>query len=168
MRKKKQSPRKCQTTTNADPKSLCLHQPNSYVFLGCSRARDATVLAKAFEVEAGNSLGRGQGGLLTPSSPFITSPWAKAGVDGKFENIEELSIGPSAVGMAVAGRRESLGLEQTIYDVGAPLSPFHYQLRKVCLLLIRVPLWLLWSGSVAFGPDMKPSRRLIDQWKDQS
>lgn len=91
-----------------------------YIFLGCSRRRDVTSAAKAYEVEAGNRIGMGQGGLLTPVSPFpVTSPSLGATPDF-------FSLGPSAM--------EKEGYVQTIEDVGAPLSPFHYQLRKVCPL----------------------------------
>jgi betaine lipid synthase len=41
-----------------------------YVFLGCSRRRDASAAVKSFETQAGNRVGQGQGGLLTPLSPF--------------------------------------------------------------------------------------------------
>ena len=97
---------------------------SSYVFLGCSRQRDAIASAKAFEVEAGNRLGQGQGGLLTPSSPFSTSH----SVDPMSMTIPDFNLGPSAL------EKSQHGYEQTIYDVGAPLSPFHYQLRKVSFL----------------------------------
>jgi len=97
---------------------------HSYVFLGCSRSRDATTHAKAFEIEAGNKLGQGNGGLLTPSSPFTVSPFSAANVFDKTMSIPDLSLGPA---MKVRD-----GYSQTLFDAGAPLSPFHYQLRKVC------------------------------------
>ncbi|WVQ79348.1 hypothetical protein IAT38_001445 [Cryptococcus sp. DSM 104549] len=87
-----------------------------YVFLGCSRARDASTNAKAFALEAGNHLGHSNLGLLTPTSPF-TSPHVVSS-SPRFE-MPELSLGPSAVEQT-----------QTIHEVGAPLSPFHYHLRK--------------------------------------
>lgn len=97
-----------------------------YIFLGCSRQRDASASAKAFEIEAGNKLGQGRGGLLTPSSPFTTSPWpGSPGLDMMTASVvpTEFNLGPSAL--------EESGWTQSIRDVGAPLSPFHYQLRKV-------------------------------------
>ena len=97
-----------------------------YIFLGCSRRRDATSAAKAFEVEAGNKIGMGQGGLLTPLSPFSApSPMPSFGGSPIMKGSPEdfFSLGPSAL--------EKDGYVQTIEDVGAPLSPFHYQLRKV-------------------------------------
>lgn len=95
-----------------------------YVFLGCSRQRDATAAAKAFEIEAGSRVGVGKGGLMTPNSPFLTSPWASP-IEEKLMKFAppEFSLGPSAL--------EEAGWSQSIKDVGAPLSPFHYQLRKV-------------------------------------
>jgi betaine lipid synthase len=97
-----------------------------YIFLGCSRQRDASAAAKAFEVEAGNTLGQGKGGLLTPNSPFTTSPWPGTPAMEKMMSIvpAEFSLGPSAL-------EQGEGWTQSIRDVGAPLSPFHYQLRKV-------------------------------------
>ncbi|KAK4686538.1 betaine lipid synthase, partial [Tremellales sp. Uapishka_1] len=91
-----------------------------YVFLGCSRARDPIAASKAFEIDAGNRLGRGKGGLMTPTSPFLHSPRSMAMIDEKIGKISEFTLGPSVVG----------DFEETIQDVGAPLSPFHYQLRK--------------------------------------
>ncbi|KAK8849633.1 hypothetical protein IAR55_004968 [Kwoniella newhampshirensis] len=85
-----------------------------YVFLGCSRQRDATAIAKSFQVDAGNHFGQTNGGLLTPTSPFGDP--AMPSPKMTFE-MPELSLGPSLV-------------EQTIHEVGAPLSPFHYHLRK--------------------------------------
>lgn len=99
------------------------HPDTSYVFLGCSRSRDATTHAKAFEIEAGNKLGQGNGGLLTPSSPFTVSPFSSANVFDKSMSIPDLSLGPAM--------EEKEGYSQTLFDAGAPLSPFHYQLRKV-------------------------------------
>lgn len=100
-----------------------------YIFLGCSRRRDVASAAKAYQVEAGNKIGMGQNGLLTPLSPFtapspatslsMTSPAVNAAPDF-------FSLGPSAL--------EKDGYVQTIEDVGAPLTPFHYQLRKVSTL----------------------------------
>ncbi|WWD20259.1 hypothetical protein CI109_104735 [Kwoniella shandongensis] len=85
-----------------------------YVFLGCSRQRDASATAKSFQIEAGNALGQTNTGLLTPTSPFGTPPMPSPKCTAE---MPELNLGPSAV-------------EQTIYEVGAPLSPFHYHLRK--------------------------------------
>lgn len=99
-----------------------------YIFLGCSRRRDATLAAKAFEVEAGNKIGMGQGGLLTPVSPFAstTSPAMSPMITPGFTaGPDFFSLGPSAMD---SGKE---GYQQTIEDTGAPLSPFHYQLRKV-------------------------------------
>ena len=90
----------------------------SYVFIGCSRGRDASSAAEAFEKQAGNRLGRDSSGLLTPTSPFTMSPFATPMSEKGY--IPDLALGPSATEM-----------EQTIFDVGAPFSPFHYQLRKV-------------------------------------
>jgi betaine lipid synthase len=42
------------------------------------------------------------------------------------------SLGPSAIPTPGLIPNEKEGYEQTIHEVGAPLSPFHYQLRKVC------------------------------------
>ena len=91
-----------------------------YIFLGCSRSRDASKSLKSFEVEAGNILGQGRGGLMTPTSPFM-SPHL-----GSMTSVVpvEFSLGPSVI----QGKE---GLTESIRDVGAPLSPFHYQLRKV-------------------------------------
>lgn len=99
----------------------------SYIFLGCSRQRDATAAAKAFEIEAGNRLGQGRGGLLTPSSPFSQSPFQSPEL--KLTAIPELTIGPAAIERANASP-EAEGYTQTLFEAGAPLSPFHYQLRK--------------------------------------
>jgi betaine lipid synthase len=88
-----------------------------YVFLGCSRNRDVSTNTKAFHEEAGSSVGMNQGGLLTPVSPFMKNTPSSAELPDFF------TLGPSML--------ESKGLEQTIVDMGAPLSPFHYQLRKV-------------------------------------
>ncbi|WVQ75099.1 hypothetical protein IAR50_004708 [Cryptococcus sp. DSM 104548] len=93
-----------------------------YVFLGCSRQRDASNAAKSFAIEAGNHLGQSKHGLLTPTSPFtivpIPSPRMVSG--SPTWEVPELKLGPSA-----ATRKE-----ERIVDVGAPLSPFHYHLRK--------------------------------------
>jgi betaine lipid synthase len=96
-----------------------------YVFLGCSRRRDVSINTKAFHEEAGSSVGINQGGLLTPVSPFmkISPPSTTADLPDFF------TLGPSML--------ESKGLEQTIVDMGAPLSPFHYQLRKVSVPVSR-------------------------------
>lgn len=96
-----------------------------YIFLGCSRRRDASTAAKTFELEAGNKIGMGQGGLLTPLSPFSApSPVASFATSPTMKGDPDFfSLGPSAL--------EKDGYVQTIEDVGAPLSPFHYQLRKV-------------------------------------
>ncbi|CAK9784087.1 hypothetical protein CC85DRAFT_58115 [Cutaneotrichosporon oleaginosum] len=94
-----------------------------YIFLGCSRQRDATAAARAFEIEAGNRLGQGRGGLLTPSSPFSTSPMSSP---EKLGAVPEITLGPAAIERAVAEGEYT----QTLFEAGAPLSPFHYQLRK--------------------------------------
>lgn len=93
-----------------------------YVFLGCSRRRDVSTHTKAFLEDAGSSVGLNQGGLLTPISPFmkISAPTDPADLPDFF------TLGPSML--------EAKGLEQTIMDMGAPLSPFHYQLRKVSII----------------------------------
>ena len=99
-----------------------------YIFLGCSRRRDASTASKSFEVEAGNTIGMGQNGLLTPLSPFSApSPMTTFGGSPSMKGDPDFfSLGPSAM----ASEKE--GYVQTIEDVGAPLSPFHYQLMKVC------------------------------------
>ena len=97
----------------------------SYIFLGCSRQRDAITATKSFESEAGNRLGQGKGGLLTPASPFKTPHWSSPFTDSTL-TMPDLHLGPSVL--------DKSGMEQTIHDTGAPLSPFHYQLRKVCHL----------------------------------
>lgn len=91
----------------------------SYVFLGCSRQRDASASAKSFTLEAGNRLGQSDLGLLTPTSPFTNSP-SISGSPSPMLEMPELVLGPSATQAT-----------QTIFEVGAPLSPFHYHLRKV-------------------------------------
>lgn len=108
-----------QTTTLAD---------SSYIFLGCSRQRDATAAARAFEIEAGNRLGQGRGGLLTPSSPFTMSPLS---TPDKLGAVPEMTLGPAALQIAVAENAAEGEYTQTLFEAGAPLSPFHYQLRKV-------------------------------------
>lgn len=100
---------------------------SSYVFLGCSRSRDATSSAKAFEVEAGNKLGQGNGGLLTPASPFIIDPLESPSIFGRRASIPDFSLGPAM--------QSKDGYSQTLFEAGAPLSPFHYQLRKVGQLI---------------------------------
>lgn len=60
---------------------------------------------------------------MTPTSPFTTPAMTP---DLKISVIPELTIGPSALEKANAE-----GMQMTLYDAGAPLSPFHYQLRKV-------------------------------------
>ncbi|EIW71585.1 hypothetical protein TREMEDRAFT_67852 [Tremella mesenterica DSM 1558] len=95
-----------------------------YIFLGCSRSRDATVAAKAFEVEAGNRIGLGNGGLMTPTSPFNVHPWGSGSPELK--SMPNFTLGPSAMGVEQGPPEYA----QTIQDAGAPLSPFHYQLRK--------------------------------------
>ncbi|WOO81404.1 uncharacterized protein LOC62_03G004932 [Vanrija pseudolonga] len=97
-----------------------------YVFLGCSRQRDASAASRAFEIEAGNHLGQGRGGLMTPTSPFSTSTPLYS---PDLKTIPELTIGPSALERAQAALENGTH-QQTIYEAGAPLSPFHYQLRK--------------------------------------
>ncbi|OXG17402.1 betaine lipid synthase [Cryptococcus neoformans Tu401-1] len=89
-----------------------------YVFLGCSRQRDASVSAKSFTLEAGNRLGQSDLGLLTPTSPF-TNSLSVFGSPSPMLEMPELVLGPSAIQAT-----------QTIFEVGAPLSPFHYHLRK--------------------------------------
>jgi len=90
-----------------------------YVFLGCSRRRDVSINTKSFHEEAGSNVGINQGGLLTPASPFTKIPSPSATADLP----EFFTLGPSML--------DGKGLQQTIVDMGAPLSPFHYQLRKV-------------------------------------
>lgn len=51
---------------------------------------------------------------MTPTSPF-NMPFSPA-----LKAIPDFTLGPAVE-----------GFQQTIHDVGAPLSPFHYQLRKV-------------------------------------
>lgn len=106
----------------------------SYIFLGCSRQRDATNASRAFEMEAGNRLGQGKGGLMTPTSPFRSPQYSPT----KMGSIPDLTIGPAALERAkamdvetgVGGVGEGEIMTQTLYEAGAPLSPFHYQLRK--------------------------------------
>lgn len=93
-----------------------------YVFVGCSRRRDASAAVKTFEVQAGSRVGQGKGGLMTPLSPFSV-------IEGKEPPSpipDFFSLGPSML--------EKEGYRQSIYDAGAPLSPFHYQLRRVSCL----------------------------------
>jgi hypothetical protein len=87
----------------------------SYIFLGCSRLRNVTQTTKIFEERAGNCVGQGHGGLMTPVSPF-----AKPDVGRELDSPPTLTLD--------ADEQE---LEETLHDVGAPKSPFHYQLRKV-------------------------------------
>ncbi len=75
-------------------------------------------------MEAGNRLGQGRGGLLTPSSPFSVSPMSSP---EKLGAVPEITLGPAAIERAVAEGEYT----QTLFEAGAPLSPFHYQLRKV-------------------------------------
>lgn len=106
----------------------------SYVFLGCSRARDATAASRTFETEAGNRLGQTDTGLLTPISPF-SSPWPGTSNNGspeKWHQVPELELGPGMM-----SNSEKVEMQQTINHVGAPLSPFHYQLRKVSSHLVQ-------------------------------
>ena len=73
---------------------------------------------------------------MTPSSPYtIHSPGVMVSHPGspnmpsKLNSIPDFfTLGPSAIEKLDA---RGDGMRQTLYDVGAPLSPFHYQLRKV-------------------------------------
>lgn len=89
----------------------------SYIFLGCSRLRNVAQTTRTFEEQAGNCVGQGLGGLMTPISPF-----GKADGAGGLER-------PSA--FTLDAPLQPQDMEQTLCDVGAPKSPFHYQLRKV-------------------------------------
>jgi betaine lipid synthase len=54
-----------------------------------------------------------------------------SGPDSKLTVIPDLTIGPSALERAaIEGEGYGTGYEMTLHDAGAPLSPFHYQLRK--------------------------------------
>lgn len=88
---------------------------DSYIFLGCSRLRNVSHTTKIFEERAGNCVGQGQGGLMTPVSPFAKPSGGR-----------ELEMPPTLTLDA-----EDTELQETLHDVGAPKSPFHYQLRKV-------------------------------------
>lgn len=92
--------------------------------MGCSRQRDASASAKSFTLEAGNRLGQSDLGLLTPTSPFTNSP-SVFGSPSPMLEMPELVLGPSAAQAT-----------QTIFEVGAPLSPFHYHLRKVGIFFL--------------------------------
>lgn len=64
---------------------------------------------------------------MTPTSPFnMTSPFSTPALEATKMAIPDFSLGPSAM-----VHKPIEGFQQTIHDVGAPLSPFHYQLRKV-------------------------------------
>ncbi|WVR08104.1 hypothetical protein IAU60_005150 [Kwoniella sp. DSM 27419] len=107
-----------------------------YVFLGCSRSRDGSSALKAFAEEAGNRKGMTNGGLLTPVSPFGAAGMPSPSIQG----MPSLDLGPSvtrgqmqpqAHAQSVAGPEGAANaLSQTLFDVGAPLSPFHYHLKK--------------------------------------
>lgn len=133
-------------TNRGDESQVELELMTSYIFLGCSRQRDASTSAKAFEIEAGNTLGQGRGGLMTPTSPFtapiLGSPSIEMMRRGVGDVPDFFSLGPSVLSAGQnhlqqrdhsynLGAKGGQVLEQTIHDVGAPLSPFHYQLRKV-------------------------------------
>jgi betaine lipid synthase len=45
----------------------------------------------------------------------------------KLGAVPEITLGPAAIERAVAEGEYT----QTLFEAGAPLSPFHYQLRKV-------------------------------------
>ena len=68
---------------------------------------------------------------MTPSSPYtIHSPNIPSSPNqtSRTTSIPDFfSLGPSV--MEKRGGED--GMRQTLYDAGAPLSPFHYQLRKV-------------------------------------
>ena len=89
-----------------------------YVLLGCSRQRDASKAQSAYERDAGNVVGKSQGGLLTPVSPFGKTNPEEAPVVPEY-----FSLGPGAI--------ESGEWRVSIGDASALLSPFHYQLLKV-------------------------------------
>lgn len=105
---------------------------HSYVFLGCSRRRDARAASHAFTIEAGNKIGQSLGGLMTPLSPFDVDPMRV--LKESPTAIPDLKLGPSVLPHSPSGSdggsERPLIWEETIQEVGAPLSPFHYQLRK--------------------------------------
>jgi hypothetical protein len=68
---------------------------------------------------------------MTPTSPFASPALHH---ELKMSAIPELTIGPSALEKANAEGAAD-GYEMTLHDAGAPLSPFHYQLRKVGLVV---------------------------------
>ena len=57
---------------------------------------------------------------MTPVSPFMKNSHPSS-ITSDLPDF--FTLGPSML--------QSQGLEQTIVDMGASLSPFHYQLRKV-------------------------------------
>ncbi|WWC92743.1 uncharacterized protein L201_007702 [Kwoniella dendrophila CBS 6074] len=99
-----------------------------YVFLGCSRQRDASSTLRSFKQEAGNQKGLNNAGLLTPISPFGTPPLTSPDTF----NVPNLDLGPSAYGKPElqSGKQDEIILQQTLVDAGAPLSPFHYHLKN--------------------------------------
>lgn len=118
------SPSESRGKSSKNVKAIGTHADRSYIFLGCSRQRDATGAARAFEIEAGNRKGQGRVGLMTPTSPFGLSPSVSPEFRPEYvAPIPDLTIGPSAL--------EKGEYELTLHDAGAPLSPFHYHLRKV-------------------------------------
>nr|XP_018260370.1 betaine lipid synthase [Kwoniella dejecticola CBS 10117]OBR82528.1 betaine lipid synthase [Kwoniella dejecticola CBS 10117] len=99
-----------------------------YVFIGCSRRRDASTTLQSFTQEAGNQKGLNNAGLLTPVSPFPTPPLSSPEA---FNMMETLDLGPSAYKADIMrGNNDQIVMQQTLVDAGAPLSPFHYHLKK--------------------------------------
>jgi hypothetical protein len=82
---------------------------------------------------------------MTPTSPFTNpimgSPSIEmmrsgngngnANAKGTNGVPDFFSLGPSVLSPGQSALNGQTMLEQTIHDVGAPLSPFHYHLRKV-------------------------------------
>jgi betaine lipid synthase len=123
-----------------------------YIFLGCSRRRDVSSNTKSFHEEAGSTVGVGQGGLLTPVSPFMkissSSPSTTSSSTGELDS-EFFTLGPSMLNKDDGHRKK--GSQQTIVDMGAPLSPFHYQLKKVGLSCSSVQVGSVLMAELA-GP----------------
>ncbi|WRT69634.1 uncharacterized protein IL334_006623 [Kwoniella shivajii] len=98
-----------------------------YVFVGCSRGRDASLTLQSFKEDAGNQKGLNNAGLLTPISPFGNPPFPSPDTF----SMPNLDLGPSAVKPYLELREnDQVVMEQTLVDAGAPLSPFHYHLKK--------------------------------------
>ncbi|OCF62173.1 betaine lipid synthase [Kwoniella mangroviensis CBS 10435] len=100
-----------------------------YVFVGCSRRRDASLALESFTKEAGNQKGLNTFGLRTPISPFGTPPLSSPDTFG----MPNLDLGPSVYNKSdklMKGKEGEIEMQETLVDAGAPLSPFHYHLKK--------------------------------------